>query len=260
MARRRRKHGSGDQGDASQADQPAKAVPAPAATTSLGSLLKAAHVSVAKPPAPAKSAKITQAASPRAHVAHVSHATTDGSPANELRMLNDAYSGARPLTQKKPGRYVVEQRPVQRRTSDADRAEELAARKRLAELVSGGVHFKVKREDEYVLAFRNESGRKLVEKLGGQGFAPEATLDLHGMRTAGLSDQVSTFVRSHHRRGARHLLFIVGKGLHSEDGVGVLLPALIEALTQGLCAPLVRGFATANARHGGTGAVAVLLI
>jgi DNA-nicking Smr family endonuclease len=52
----------------------------------------------------------------------------------------------------------------------------------------------------------------------------------------------------------------VGKGLHSEDGQSALLPALIDALTQGLCAPLVRGFATAHARLGGTGAVAVLLI
>jgi DNA-nicking Smr family endonuclease len=52
----------------------------------------------------------------------------------------------------------------------------------------------------------------------------------------------------------------VGKGLHSEDGTGVLLPAVIDALTQGLCAPLVRGFATAHHRLGGTGAIAVLLI
>jgi DNA-nicking Smr family endonuclease len=75
-----------------------------------------------------------------------------------------------------------------------------------------------------------------------------------------VTDVVETFVRGHHRRGAKHLLIIVGKGLHSEDGQGVLLPALIDALTKGGAAPLVRCFASAHMTLGGTGAVAVQLI
>jgi DNA-nicking Smr family endonuclease len=256
MARRRHKSGS-------DSDQPSKPAPAPDAKTSLGSLLKAANVSIAKvqqprtlaPPGP-------ETLRPASIRPPVSKASPAESPAAELRLLNDAYAGARPLSEK-PARKLVSTPPVRRgagAASQEDRAEELAARKRLAALVSGGVHFKIKREDEFVQAYRSEASSKVVAKLSGKGFSPEATLDLHGERAARVSDNVAAFVRLHHRRGARHLLIIVGKGLHSEDGNGVLLPALVDALTQGLCAPLVRGFATAHASLGGTGAVAVLLV
>jgi DNA-nicking Smr family endonuclease len=271
MARRRRKQGRTEQEQAAQSATPTSA---PAATTSLGSLLKAAQIDVKK--APAKPAK--QPASPFAKPSFAPSAhsgahsvaprvpgakpedATDApaASATELRMLNDAYEGARPIARKSARLITPRVKPG--RMTESDRSEELAARKRLAELVSGGVHFKVRREDEYVTAYRIEGSRKLVDRLGGQGFAAEATLDLHGERTARVGELVSSFVRGHHRRGARHLLIIVGKGLHSEDGTGVLLPAVIDALTQGLCAPLVRGFATAHQRHGGTGAIAVLLV
>lgn len=284
MGRGRRKHGAGAGAGAGHGQpEPDKLKPAPDATTSLGSLLKAAKVEV-KPPPPAKTragglgfGKTAASASPYAPRSPfaggagvrdgagadgISAETKGESSATELRMLNDAYDGARPLSQKarKNARQVVQRAVQPGRRSEEERVAEAAARKRLAQLVSGGVHFKVQRDDDHVRAFRNDSARKLVDRLGGQGFQSEASLDLHGERTARISDLVSAFVRGHHRRGARHLLIIVGKGLHSEDGQGVLLGSVIEALTQGLAAPLVRGFATAHQRLGGTGAVAVLLI
>lgn len=173
-------------------------------------------------------------------------------------MLNDAYSGVRPLGHKSARKVVVT--PERQRVAKLDREEEAAARKRLAALVSGGIHFKVKVEDGYVLGQRSEVQPKITQKLSGKSFAPDATLDLHGEITARVSDVVSTFVRTHHRRGAKQMLIIVGKGLHSEDGQGVLLDALIDALTNGGAAPLVRCFATAHANLGGTGAVAVMLV
>jgi DNA-nicking Smr family endonuclease len=246
-----RRHKKGHDGDATPAA--GKPKPAPEATTSLGALFKAASIDKVvpartpnkpQPPPPLPPKVLTPREAP-------------GS-ATELRLLNDAYAGARPLPRKN-ARHVVS-RPLHSRVTQEEREAEAAARKRLAALVAGGVHFKVRREDEFVEAWRSEASSKAVAKLSGKGFTPEATLDLHGERAARVSDVVATFVRTHHRRGARHLLIIVGKGLHSEDGVGVLLEALIEALTHGLAAPLVRGFASANALHGGTGAVAVLLI
>ena len=269
MARRPRKQGS----NSDQPEKPSTPSRAQDATTSLGSLLKAANVSV-KPPSPAKAKPLRTFPPPgpeslrpvtmRPTVSAVGQTpspsekgTTEPST-TELRLLNDAYAGARPLVAK-PSRKLVTTTP-RARVSEQDRAEEQAARKRLAALVSGGVHFKVKREDEFVQAYRSEASGKVVAKLSGKGFAPEATLDLHGERAAKVSDTVAAFVRLHHRRGARHLLIIVGKGLHSEAGTGVLQPALVDALTQGLCAPLVRGFATAHSTLGGAGAVAVLLV
>lgn len=173
-------------------------------------------------------------------------------------MLNDAYDGVRPLRRKHARQIVVS--PERRRVAEQDRESEALARKRLAALVAGGIHFKLQCEDGFVHAHRRELPAKLVSKLSSKGFSPDATLDLHGERAARVSDAVASFVRVHHRRGAKHLLIIVGKGLHSEDGQGVLLSALIDALTKGGAAPWVRCFASAHASLGGSGAVAVMLV
>ena len=79
------------------------------------------------------------------------------------------------------------------------------------------------------------------------------------MRSAEVERAVHDFVRDAQRRRARHLLIIVGKGQHSEDGVGVLAEVAVRALSQGGAAPLVAAFASAHSRHGGSGALAVLL-
>jgi DNA-nicking Smr family endonuclease len=253
---RRRKAGRGGDTESEDPQKTAKLDAAAKATTSLGSLIKAAGITQVK--APTKSPRVLQPVAPAGRAALASPARSAPSPVAELRMLNDAYAGALPLARKEARQ--VAQRPIATRVSEADREAELAARKRIAALVSGGVRFKIKREDEYVEGYRSEASSKLLGRLAGKGFTPEATLDLHGERVAKVSDVVAGFVRGHHRRGARHLLVIVGKGLHSHDGVGVLLPAVTDALTQGLAAPLVRAFTSAHPNHGGTGAIAVLLI
>lgn len=260
MAKRRGKRGKTD---SEEAKQPAAA---PDATTSLGSLLKAANVAVVKPPrtlAPPgpeslRPASLPPRSSTPGEFGREAALKGKPSPATELRLLNDAYSGVRPLGHKRARKIVVS--PERQRVATIDRDDEAAARRRLAALVSGGIHFKVKTEDGYVIGQRNEVQPKLVQKLSGKNFAPDATLDLHGEVTARVSDVVSTFVRAHHRRGGKQLLIIVGKGLHSEDGQGVLLDALIDALTHGGAAPLVRCFASAHANLGGRGAVAVMLV
>jgi DNA-nicking Smr family endonuclease len=252
---RRRKNRRGDE----QPEPGSK--PAPPTTTSLGTLFKAAgfgKVAPASPrtlPPPGPESLVPV----RAPAPAVVRPQPKLSPAAELRMLNDAYAGARPLTQKPTRTSAPPRAPIAREADEATRADEIAARARLAALVSGGVHFKVTREDDYVQGWRADASPKLVTRISGKGFVPDATLDLHGERVAKVADRVASFARTHHRKGARQLLIIAGKGLHSQDGVGVLRDALIEALTHGLAAPLVMAFATAHANQGGTGAVAVLL-
>ena len=257
MAKRRGKHGK----NGSDSDEPKQPAAAPDATTSLGSLLKAANVSVVKPPrtlAPPGPESLRPASLPPRKSTIASPQEKKLSPTAELRMLNDAYSGVRPLEHKRARKVVVS--AERKRVTQIDREEEAAARKRLAALVAGGIHFKVKVEDGYVIGHRSEVQAKEVQKLGGKSFAPDVKLDLHGERAARVSDVVATFVRTHHRRGVKQMLIIVGKGLHSEDGQGVLLDALIDALTNGGAAPLIRSFASAHSNLGGTGAVAVMLV
>jgi DNA-nicking Smr family endonuclease len=250
---RRHKNRHGDTGEQAGA---ASSKPAPEATTSLGALFKAAGVAkVASAPRaqpPAQPAVRPPAVAPARPAPAVS-------PAAEMRMINEAYAGVRPLP--RAGRHSAPpaRPPALQRANDEERAQEAAARARLAALVSGGVRFKIVREDDYVSGYRSDASPKLVTRLSGKGFAPDATLDLHGQRAAQVKDLVASFARAHHRKGARQLLMIAGKGLHSADGVCVLRDALIDALTQGAAAPIVLAFATAHLAHGGTGAVAVLL-
>jgi DNA-nicking Smr family endonuclease len=264
---------------AQQQDEPTKSAPPPTIGTALGLVLKQAGVTLqparqvdkvdpkkaqALAPHPAKRGEPLSAARvappPRA-AGEPSKLTT-----TELRMLNDAYEGARPLAPKKPRAKPISEQGVATRNPGHEaqvraqvHSEELAARTRLAALVSEGVRFKIRREDDYVEGLRADTSPKLLARIQGRGFSPEASLDLHGMRATQVAPAIERFVRNHQRRGARHVLLIVGKGLHSEDGTSVLAPAAVEALTHGLPAPWVVAFCTAHSVHGGVGAIAVLL-
>lgn len=259
-------------------DAATKPAPAPTIGTALGLVLKQAGVTLqpARKIDPKRAQSLAQPHLPREHGGPLSPARVApppraaGEPSNltttELRMLNDAYEGARPLAPKKVRAKPVAEQGVATRNSVREaqvraeaRSEELAARTRLAALVSEGVRFKIRREDDYVEGLRADTSPKLLARIQGRGFSPEARLDLHGMRANQVAPAIERFVRSHQRRGARHLLLIVGKGLHSEDGTSVLAPAAIEALSHGLPAPWVVAFCTAHPVHGGSGAIAVLL-
>jgi DNA-nicking Smr family endonuclease len=176
----------------------------------------------------------------------------------ELALLHRAYQGVQRID--RPRRDLVE-RP-RRRASGASTSEPAgeddAARKRLSELVGRGVRFDVRSEDGFVQGVREGTSPALLARLRGSGFAAEAELDLHGLRVAEVERAVSEFVRAQQRRGRRYVLIITGKGTRSEGGVGVLGEALAQALSSGGAAPFVLAFASAHARHGGTGAVAVL--
>jgi DNA-nicking Smr family endonuclease len=175
----------------------------------------------------------------------------------EQTLLHQAYAGVAPIARPKRGRVQRAQAAPARARADVE--AERAARERLAALVGGGVRFEVQRSDEFVAGCRPGVAPKLVERLSASGFAPEAELDLHGLRQGELAHAVAEFVRSRKRRGVRYVLLITGKGLHSEGGLGVLRDAAVEVLTQGGAAPFVLAFSSAHPRHGGAGALAVLL-
>jgi DNA-nicking Smr family endonuclease len=176
----------------------------------------------------------------------------------ELSLLHQAYAGTEPIRRPKQGRV---ERPLRRAATRpaAEPSEEAVARARLSDLVGGGVRFDVTWDEGFVQGLRSGGDRKWLSRLSAAGFAPEAQLDLHGLRRAEVERAVSQFVRGRHRSGARYLLIIPGKGQHSEAGIGVLGEALAQALSRGSAAPLVLAFATAHTRHGGRGAVAVML-
>jgi DNA-nicking Smr family endonuclease len=181
--------------------------------------------------------------------------------AAELSAFNDAYRGVKPLKRKSVvTRRVPVPAPVKPLIDPVALAADREARERLGALVAGDVKFELQAErDGYVQALRQGTNRKLLSAVQSKSFAPDATLDLHGFRAAEAASRVHDFVRHEHKRGARRLLLIVGKGSHSEDGASVLGPVVREALIRSGAAPLISAFASAHESLGGRGALAVLL-
>jgi DNA-nicking Smr family endonuclease len=182
--------------------------------------------------------------------------------------FNQAFAGVQPLKPRraKPVREKQAAAPRPDRSTPAppdpnqEPEAEQHARARLTSLVAQGVRFKVHREaDGYVEGARADSPPSVMRSVTRQ-VAPEAELDLHGMRGDEVDRRLTGFVRSRYHKGDRELLIVHGKGIHSEDGTAVLGDRALKVLTDGGAAPFVLAFASAPQRLGGTGALIVRLV
>jgi len=203
-------------------------------------------------PVPARAAHPKPAARAKASTAPPVLSTAD------LSAWNRAMGGVQPLRRVKSAQAGPVRPPAVQAVAQPS-PDDAVARERLDALVGGGVRFEVRWDLELVQALREGSPESLLTRAAALAFAPEAQLDLHRARAAEAQRAVADFVRSEHRRGARRLLVIVGKGLHSEDGYGVLARAAVAALTDGVAAPLVAAVSSSHPKHGGSGALAVIL-
>jgi DNA-nicking Smr family endonuclease len=236
--------------------------------TPLGALLKSAGLgtATAKPPArtgkPSQHGRPVTLLPPGPSAPSLVPAPADKPRAKaplstaELAAWNQAYRGVAPLTRPKRGRVRTAAGPAPVSKAAPDPAQHA----RLEGLVTGSVRFELERDGAFVRGVRKGSSEKVLRRLESSAFHAEATLDLHGKTRAEAERSVHDFVRSTHKRGARYLLVIPGKGEHSEGGVGVLGEAVVQALTRGGAAPLVLAFASAHRTLGGSGALAVQLL
>jgi DNA-nicking Smr family endonuclease len=145
------------------------------------------------------------------------------------------------------------------RADPEKRALELAARKRVAALLSGGVHFKIREDAGRIHGERGSGSAKLAARVGSKHFSPEVTLDLRARPMADAEEAIASFVRTHHRRGVRQLSIVFDR-VPAADQAATALEAVIAALTRGQSAALVRAFSSAHESLGGAATLAVLLI
>jgi DNA-nicking Smr family endonuclease len=104
-------------------------------------------------------------------------------------------------------------------------------------------------------------GRRMRQRLGRGSEPIDARIDLHGMTQADAHAALAHFLRRAQNDGARVVLVITGKGArpggdaHSERGVlKRQVPLWLESAE---LRPLVIGFESAGAGHGGAGALYV---
>lgn len=84
----------------------------------------------------------------------------------------------------------------------------------------------------------------------------QATLDLHGETQKDSGDMILSFLTECTANGLRKVSIITGKGLHSENGTGVLREKALSILSS---SPLVEEMSSAPLSKGGSGALWVIL-
>lgn len=100
--------------------------------------------------------------------------------------------------------------------------------------------------------------KRTVERMRRGRLPVERTIDLHGMTQAEAHAALDRTLAEAQGRGQRCLLVVTGKGTWREDG-GVLRQQVPRWLNQKPNRERVLAFANAQPRHGGTGALYVLL-
>ena len=166
---------------------------------------------------------------------------------DELTAFRQAMAGVRPL--KRQDQIVVEKRRPPPRARHA-RAARLAV---LNESLGGELVEQPGGEIEFR---RPGVSLQTLKQLGRGRFSIAAELDLHGLTRLEARDALKDLIAAATRSGATCVRVIHGKGSGSGPGGPVLKHAVCEWLARW---DDVLAFTSAAPRHGGTGAVYVLL-
>jgi DNA-nicking Smr family endonuclease len=100
--------------------------------------------------------------------------------------------------------------------------------------------------------------RRTADKMKRGEMTIDGDLDLHGMTRDAAHGALARFLRYSYDHGRRCLLVVTGKGMR-EGGGGVLRAEVPRWLNEPGLRPMVLAFAHAQPRHGGEGALYVLL-
>jgi DNA-nicking Smr family endonuclease len=129
----------------------------------------------------------------------------------------------------------------------------------LRDFMEGKIEFSLEFTNEFIEGHVLGLDSKTINKLRAGQFSPEAHIDLHGLSAEAARDAMLVFFRSAYHKGLRTVLLVPGRGLNSPNGLGVLRIRVQEWLTQDPLKRVVLAFCTAQPRHGGAGALYVLL-
>lgn len=169
-------------------------------------------------------------------------------PLSEEDAFLQAAAGAVPLA---PGGRSV--------APPAPRKKAAAKQSSFATLLEEHIEFDMEHSREFLTGQVRGLDAKTLQKLKAGQFSIQGHLDMHGMNADQARMALSAFLRRSYMEGKRSVLVITGRGLNSPMGLGVLRQELSSWLTQTPLKRIVLAFATARPRHGGSGAVYLLL-
>ena len=172
-----------------------------------------------------------------------------GNPASEEDLFLHAFSDVEPLT--KRGRDIAGIAQPREAVSPAPPS--------FARLLEENIEFEMEYTHEFMTGQVRGLDAKIFRKLKNGEFSVQGHLDLHGMNTDQAKVAVIDFLRRGYMGGKRCVLLIPGRGRNSPMGQGVLRQELTNWLTQAPLKRIVLAFTTALPKHGGSGAVYLLL-
>ncbi|WP_028574477.1 Smr/MutS family protein [Desulfonatronovibrio hydrogenovorans] len=174
-------------------------------------------------------------------------------PQTEDGIFFQAMQGVKPLNRR--GRDVALS-PVEQNIAQPEQDNSLEI---LNMLVSGEISFDVEYSDEYVQGVAQGINSKTLRKFKAGKLSIEAHLDLHGLNALQARLQLLNFMRDQYINSRKCLLLITGRGKNSPLGTPVLKNEVQSWLTREPLKRIVLAFCSAQPRHGGTGALYVLL-
>ena len=174
---------------------------------------------------------------------------------DEEDLFLDAMNGVAPL--KRSGRQVTPEGETDPTREPYDSDTETV--KQLRELVDGKIEFQLEFSEEYIEGRVSGLDTRILAKLKTGRLSPEGHLDLHGQNAPQAYANLIQFMKDSYLAGRRCVLLIPGRGKNSPEGYGVLRDRVKTWLTQDPFKRVVLAFCTALARHGGAGALYVLL-
>ncbi|MBN2140986.1 MAG: Smr/MutS family protein [Desulfovibrionaceae bacterium] len=176
--------------------------------------------------------------------------------ADETGLFRDAMRGVTPLERDAGGRQVSDRPAPAPLQPPAPGARE---REYLDSFMRGEVEFELEFSDEYLYGFVRGLDMKIFQRLKAGALSPEAHLDLHGQNSDQARENLLFFVRESYLQGRRCLLLVTGRGRNSPGGLGIIRREIKVWLTGAPLRRVVLAFCTALPKHGGTGALYVLL-
>lgn len=185
-----------------------------------------------------------------------------GAPQAE-EIFVQAMAGVTPLDGRHKGREVLaesaEPSVPPRSFKDEAAGEQAWVAAALRNLVQGRLEFELKFSEEYMHGCIQGLDRRVLEQLKAGQFSVEAHLDLHGLNALQAREAAIDFLRAQYYLGRRCVLLIPGRGRNSPAGLACLREELPLWMTREPLRRMVLAFCTALPRHGGAGAVYVLL-
>jgi DNA-nicking Smr family endonuclease len=173
----------------------------------------------------------------------------------DIELFGQAMSGVAPIAST-GGRKVPPPTAPKPPSRSAPEAGEAAP---LQELVEGTVEFQMEFTEEYQEGHVLGLDPRTVIRLKAGTFSPEGHLDLHGCTMEQAYAELVPFLRNSYLQSRRCVLLIPGRGKNSPDQFGVLRERIQAWLTRDPFKRVVLAFCSAQPKHGGTGALYVLL-